>query len=81
MGRLSARYGSGYAAPVPRTSNPPSPEDAARIVRAAQAQRDADAEMQAAVVAAVRNGGSLRTVAELAGVAKSTLQRWLDGAR
>jgi transposase len=63
-----------------RTPNPPSAEEAERIRLALQARDDAIAEVQAAVVAAVRNGGSIRTVAELAAVSTSTVQRWLDAA-
>jgi transposase-like protein len=51
-------------------------EAAARIRAARDAKTVADAELRAAVVAALEAGGSVREVAKVAGLNPDTVQRW-----
>lgn len=55
------------------------PTDAAlrRLQNAAAVRSDADAEMRAAVRAARDAGGSVRVIAEVAGLSTRTVQLWL----
>lgn len=53
-----------------------SDEDAARIRAARVAQDEAYSEYQAAVIDALLNGASVRTVAEFTGLSTTTIQRW-----
>lgn len=61
-----------------RNPSPPDEASAARIRSAVARRAEAEDELRAAVVDAVRRGGgSERTVAEIAGLSRNTVQRWL----
>lgn len=65
--------------PQPRGVVPPA--TARRLKRAAESKRAADLELRAAVVAALRAGGSVREVAVLTQLSTNTVQRWAAGVR
>ena len=61
----------------PRPKQPPAGE-VAELLRAAGEQRvAADAQLRAAVLAAVDAGGSIREVARLGQLSTHTVQQWL----
>lgn len=60
--------------PQPRGVVPP--EHAARIRAALTGKTDADAELRAAVVGALKAGGSVREVMAVSGLSNDTVQRW-----
>jgi hypothetical protein len=51
-------------------------EHAARIRAALTGKADADAELRAAVVGALKAGGSVREVMAVSGLSNDTVQRW-----
>jgi len=51
-------------------------EDQARISAALAAREAAEDEVRAAVVEAMRNGASVRMVAEASGLSTNTVSRW-----
>lgn len=65
---------------VPRHRELPDDASIARLARAVQARKAAEAEFRAAVIAAVNGGGSVRAVAEMARLSTRTVQDWLKGA-
>lgn len=65
-----------YGAGVAQEKHPPAPRHIARIHAALTAREEAEAELRAAVVAALKGGGSIREVAIIAGMSTNTIQRW-----
>ena len=62
---------------VPRHRELPDDDSIARLERAVEGRRKSDAELRAAVVAAVDRGGSVRAVAEMAHLSTRTIQNWI----
>lgn len=65
-----------YGAGVAQEKHPPAPRHAERIRAAVAARELAEAEVRAAVVAALKAGGSIREVAKVSGLSTNTVQRW-----
>lgn len=53
--------------------------DQARIVDALQRTDAAQAELRAAVLAAIDHGGSVREIAQVSGLSTNTVSRWKLG--
>jgi transposase-like protein len=53
--------------------------DQERLTAALAGREASDAEMRAAVLAAVENGGSVRELAAFTGLSTSTISRWKRG--
>lgn len=58
-----------------------TPEDQARITAALQAQRESDAEVRAAVLAAVDHGASVRELAAFTQLSTNTISAWKRKSR
>lgn len=51
-----------------------------RLERAAEARRQSDAEMKAAVLAASAGGGSVRVIADAGKLSTATVRKWIADA-
>jgi hypothetical protein len=61
----------------PRRREFPTEDALKRLQAAAETRADAEAEMRAAVRAARAAGGSVRVIADVAGLSTRTVQLWL----
>jgi dihydrodipicolinate synthase/N-acetylneuraminate lyase len=64
----------------PRRRDIPDAVALDRLLKAAGAKTDADAELKAAVRAAKAAGGSVRVIAEFAHLSTRTVQDWVKSA-
>jgi hypothetical protein len=64
---------------TPRAAEPPPDHVMERLRRLGTERAEVEAELRAAVLEALNLGGSVRTVAEAAGLSPTTVQAWKNG--